>query len=537
MGRKATGTVRILKNEDGEPQWHAKWTRADGTRTEWTAIDPSIPLDDEAAAKACAARMAPKVRAKSAADAKGKAETVGEWFGRLHAAKEARGLSSVKDMRGRATKWILPGIEHKRMADLSREDVEAIVGRLDLAVASFQKHGPGEGRLSPSTAQNVWGDLTHALDEAVRAKDPALRVLAANPSRDVRGPDAGDERVGQILYSDELVKLLRGVADETDGKRRLDVPLYRRQVYAMAVYTEARASELEALTAADIDLAHGTISVVKQTDRASKGRKDTKATKTKRVRTVDVEPHLRPLLEHLVEHPQGKRGRLLRMPPPEDRAELLRKDLRTVGVVREALHVEGDPLRRSIVFHDLRDTGLTHMAVRGDHPTAIQWRAGHSDYKMTSSYIDRGRVEAKRIGDPLPPLPLEVLPDPPKGIAPKSTRYDSESTKQAKTSTTVATPTGIEGATEDEPSAGKEAVSALRLVNESPQAPTVRDESRPSVTDAGTEPLNVNVLRRKLDAAIVAEAWDAVRVIRDRIVETERSAMGNVFELVARRHE
>src|ERR1019366_1937945 len=129
----------------------------------------------------------------------------------------------------------------------------------DAAVLSFQKSGPGDGRLAPSTAANVWGDLAHAFDEAVRAKDPSLRVLSVNPTRDVRGPDAGADREGQILYSDEIVSLLRGVAVEADGKRHLDVPLYRRQVYALAIYTKARASELEALTAADVDLTRGTI--------------------------------------------------------------------------------------------------------------------------------------------------------------------------------------------------------------------------------------------------------------------------------------
>jgi hypothetical protein len=46
-----------------------------------------------------------------------------------------------------------------------------------------------------------------------------------------------------------------------------------------------------------------------------------------------------------------------------------------------------------------------------------------------------------------------------------------------------------------------------------------------------TEP-TVDVLRRKLDTAIVAEAWAAVKVIRERIVEAERTAaQGNVIPL------
>jgi hypothetical protein len=36
----------------------------------------------------------------------------------------------------------------------------------------------------------VWGDVQHAFDEAVNAKDQALRVLGANPFAGVRGPRA-----------------------------------------------------------------------------------------------------------------------------------------------------------------------------------------------------------------------------------------------------------------------------------------------------------------------------------------------------------
>jgi hypothetical protein len=39
--------------------------------------------------------------------------------------------------------------------------------------------------------------------------------------------------------------------------------------------------------------------------------------------------------------------------------------------------------------------------------------------------------------------------------------------------------------------------------------------------------VTLEVLRSKLDAAIVAEAWDAVKVIHDRIVALEREAEGN----------
>jgi hypothetical protein len=56
----------------------------------------------------------------------------------------------------------------------------------------------------------------------------------------------------------------------------------------------------------------------------------------------------------------------------------------------------------------------------------------------------------------------------------------------------------------------------------------------PAVPNA--EALTVDVLRRKLDAAIVAEQWDAVRAIRERIVEVEREAAGNVRSIESARH-
>lgn len=54
MSRKSTGTVRLLRNDDGELQWHAKWTRADGTRTDWEPLNPAVAVD-EATSKAEAA--------------------------------------------------------------------------------------------------------------------------------------------------------------------------------------------------------------------------------------------------------------------------------------------------------------------------------------------------------------------------------------------------------------------------------------------------------------------------------------------------
>jgi integrase len=39
-------------------------------------------------------------------------------------------------------------------------------------------------------------------------------------------------------------------------------------------------------------------------------------------------------------------------------------------------------------FHGLRDTCLSHMAVRGDDSLRVQWRAGHTQFAMTQKYIE-----------------------------------------------------------------------------------------------------------------------------------------------------
>jgi hypothetical protein len=89
---------------------------------------------------------------------------------------------------------------------------------------------------------------------------------------------------------------------------------------------------------------------------------------------------------------------------------VLREDLLTAEVKRAALHQrkDGAALMR---FHDLRATGITYMAIRGDGDNAIREKAGHSDFATTQLYIRRGHLASKDIGDPWAPLPSCLLGD------------------------------------------------------------------------------------------------------------------------------
>jgi hypothetical protein len=62
-----------------------------------------------------------------------------------------------------------------------------------------------------------------------------------------------------------------------------------------------------------------------------------------------------------------------RMPRHRDLAEGLRTYLEVAGVKRPELFTT-DKTRKAITFHDLRATGLTLMAIRGDEPLRIMQR-------------------------------------------------------------------------------------------------------------------------------------------------------------------
>jgi len=438
MARKRTGTVQEFRDAEGRRFYRARLRLADGSRPYLDV--PEAFRFDEAKAKRWAEAMQERegARGEILAARTGHApvsERASDWFDRYFTWRSERGFVTAGDTKARLLRYALPHFAGKRMAEITRDHVEAIVGDLDAAILERRRYyeatderggDDDEGRkpgLSASTARNAWGDVGRAFDEACNSKDRSLRVLTVDPTAGVRGPERGDSREKPFLYPGELSDLL---ACER-------VPLHWRRMYAVAAYTGARANELAALLVEDVDLVHQKIHITKQVDRET-GK--LRPTKTRRVRSVDVEPALVPLLEVLVEE-AGEGGRLLRMPPDEDRACMLRRHLRVAGCTREALSAD-DELRAPMKFHGLRDTCLSHMAVRGDDPLRIQWRAGHTSFAMTEKYISAAQKVAVGFGEPLPALPASLLE--------WSTDWSKEASDLTPdTGKQAAIPTGIEG--------------------------------------------------------------------------------------------
>jgi site-specific recombinase XerD len=70
---------------------------------------------------------------------------------------------------------------------------------------------------------------------------------------------------------------------------------------------------------------------------------------------------------------------------------------------------EGTRTTKKLSWHDLRATGLTWMAVRGDDPLKIMQRAGHTSFQTTQIYVRTAEAIRVGFGEPFPLLPAELF--------------------------------------------------------------------------------------------------------------------------------
>ena len=137
---------------------------------------------------------------------------------------------------------------------------------------------------------------------------------------------------------------------------------------------------------------------------------------------------------------------LERMPRHRDLAEGLRTYLEVAGAKRPELFTT-DKTRKAITFHDLRATGLTWMAIRGDEPLRIMQRAGHESFATTRLYVREAEAIREGFGEVFPPLTPLLEPSPTgdrSKIGPR--RRDLERLKRGVSRRYVAGWTGLEPA-------------------------------------------------------------------------------------------
>jgi hypothetical protein len=80
--------------------------------------------------------------------------------------------------------------------------------------------------------------------------------------------------------------------------------------------------------------------------------------------------------------------------------------------VKRAELFRSDAQHKQITFHDLRATGITWAAVRGDDPLRIKQRAGHLGFSTTEIYIREAENLREGFGAVFPALTPLLTPAP-----------------------------------------------------------------------------------------------------------------------------
>ena len=393
-GRPATGSIVWADPETKSKPIGVRVTKANGRR-KVVRFEPGTTADDAIA-------LAPLV-ASRARNALGQydGETVSQCANRWCQWREERVGCAAQD-RTRLLCHVLPVIGTRGIADVSRDDLKRLVSTLDAKARRGFREGTGGRRKSFGwkTAINAWTVTRAMFRDACGAKQIELCVRDDNPAVGVTGPDTGARKAKAYLWPSEFLALVSSPS----------VPVRWRRLVALAVCTYARAGELAALEWGDIDLEHGTIHVHRA--KSSRGKRSLKPTKTETARRIPIDPSLMPLFRAMYDEAKGTaaapRGALLTLPASGQLSVKLKVYLRRVGIERADLFTS-DETRKAITFHDLRATGITWCAVRGDDALKIKQRAGHASFSTTEGYIREAENMRAGFGDVFPALPADLL--------------------------------------------------------------------------------------------------------------------------------
>jgi integrase len=391
-GRPATGSIVWEDPETKTKPIGVRVTKANGKRA-LVRFDPGTTAEDAIA-------LAPVV-ADGARFAVGEheGETVSQYAGRWCKWREGRGLQCAEADRVRLACHVLPIIGAHGIVDVTRDDLKRVVAALD-AKARAGFHRTAEKRRRPfawKSAVNVWSNVRALFRDACSAKRVDLCVRHDNPATGVAGPDTGPKKAKTYLWPSEFRALVSCP----------DVPLKWRRMFAIATYLYARAGEVNALRWEDVDLERGVVLIHRSFNRET-GK--LKSTKSDTARRIPIESELRPLLEAMHRAVRG-RGAVAPVRGTDRKlSRQVRRCLKLAGVTRAELFAMRDPTRKAMTFHDLRATGVTWCAVRGDDPLKIKQRAGHASFSTTEGYIREAENLREGFGEVFPPLPSSLLP-------------------------------------------------------------------------------------------------------------------------------
>ena len=389
-----TKSAKLAPRRTGTLEWSGghRWVRVsmpDGTRPRFRLCATTCKCHEmtDARARATADAIAERERADMSKELEnqvrrergsrltveefGELWTSGKLYERHGDVNKLRPKASAEDDKWRLAKYVYPKLGSKFVADVTEQDVEQV-----LTEASRIGKSSASGRVWRSKFQ-VYQAMHRLFDLAIRPgrlrdNSPVTRYM--RPSKP-RLPLYG------YLYPSELVALLHC----------RDVPVARRVLYVLAVYTGLRKGSLYALTWGGLDFEHGTMTSLKS--------------KTGLPQMFEANACMMKLLAAWFDYqgrPKSSLPVVTDIEYKEEReAEALRDDLAAAGITRAALF-ERAPNVEPLRFHDLRATFVTWAMREGRGEGWISDRTGHLTPEMRARYARAARTLMRPKVCPLP---------------------------------------------------------------------------------------------------------------------------------------
>jgi integrase len=259
-------------------------------------------------------------------------------------------------------KRVLPVLGHKRLADVTRHDVQALADRLR-----------GDG-LSPSTVTNTVMPLRAIYRRAIRDG-----LVSVNPTSNLDLPAANSRRIVHVSKED-VAEFLASQPDDI------------RPLYATAAYGGLRRGEIRGLRWSDVDLANSEIHVRRGWDDKD-GEIDPKSLKS--ARTAPIYGILRDYLDEHKMRTGGSGDNLVF-------ASKHGKPFTSTNIARKGKRAARAAGVRYYGLHDLRHFYVSFSVDMGLDLAQIGDYVGHSSAYMTDRYrhlLEDARQRARERAD------------------------------------------------------------------------------------------------------------------------------------------
>jgi integrase len=310
----------------------------------------------------------------------GESWTTGTLYERHGDVNGLRIKKSVDDDRHRLTSYVYPVIGSKPVAEVTEEDIERVLATAERKVR--QRLGRPWRKAARFQLYQV---LRRLFDLAIRPG----RLRGDSPVSEYLRPGRDDPKLFGFRYPTELVTLLKCKA----------VPIERRVLYALAVYTGLRKGSLYALTWDGVDFKHRTLTSLHS--------------KTGLPQLFEIPETLTDLLAAWHAYQKGPKGIapvVQRLQTREREARVLRDDLITAKIKRPSLLGTGGDNVQPLRFHDLRATFVTWAMREGRGDGWISDRTGHLTPEMRARYARAARTLSDLDYKPFPDI-AKAIPE------------------------------------------------------------------------------------------------------------------------------